>query len=117
MVLNKIKAVVFDFDDTLAVHKDRDYVAHRKDDYFIKAYQNPEIFYDEIEPCEPNHDCKSVIGYCRLNGIPMYVLSGMRFTLHMEAKKAFINKHYCSNDDDIEFIAAASQERKDDVLE
>ena len=29
--LNGIKVVIFDFDDTLAIHKDKDYVKHRNE--------------------------------------------------------------------------------------
>ena len=55
--LDNIKIVIFDFDDTLAIHKDKDYLKHRNEseekrlDYYLNAYQNPEIFYKKIEPC------------------------------------------------------------------
>ena len=44
----------------------------------------------------------------------MFCVSGMRFSLHMDAKIAFIQKHYGN---DIEFIMASSQERKADVVQ
>ena len=44
--LNKIKVAVFDFDDTLAIHKDKNYIQRRKgsNDYYIQAYLHPDTF-------------------------------------------------------------------------
>lgn len=109
-MLKDIKLAIFDFDDTLAVHKNRDYVKSREhsgDEYFLKAFMNPETFYESVEPCEPSDDMRNLIGYCRFNNIKMYVLSGMRFSLHMEAKKHFVSEKY----GDIDFIMASSQEK------
>ena len=49
--LNKIKVAVFDFDDTLAIHKDKNYIQRRKgsNDYYIQAYLHPDTFYETIE--------------------------------------------------------------------
>lgn len=58
--LNKIKVAIFDFDDTLAIHKDRDFIKHRNENeenllnYFLNAYLYPDTFYDSIEQCELN---------------------------------------------------------------
>ena len=53
--LQTIKLALFDFDDTLAKHTDKQYVEHRKllgeDGYFKQAYLNPDRFYTDIEPC------------------------------------------------------------------
>lgn len=114
-MLKDIRLAIFDFDDTLAIHKNSDYVKTRgkdDDEYFLEAFINPEIFYESIEPCEPSKDMMDLIYYCRLNDIKMYVLSGMRFSLHSEAKKTFVNKHY----GDIDFLMASSQEKKEDVI-
>lgn len=54
--LNNIKVAIFDFDDTLAIHKDVDYLKHRNENeekllnYYLNAYLNPEKFYEIIEP-------------------------------------------------------------------
>lgn len=114
--LNKIKVAVFDFDDTLAIHKDKNYIQRRKgsNDYYIQAYLHPDTFYETIEPCYPSLVLQNVTAYCRLNNIPMFCVSGMRFSLHMDAKIAFIQKHYGN---DIKFIIASSQERKADVVQ
>lgn len=56
--LNNIKVAIFDFDDTLAIHKDIKYIEHRNESeekllsYFLEAYLNPKSFYEEIEFCE-----------------------------------------------------------------
>lgn len=116
ITLANIKVAVFDFDDTLAIHKDSNYVENRKadeDGYFLKAYENPQDFYETIEPCTVNDDMKNLVGYCRNERIPMFCVTGMRFSLHLSAKEAFIRKHYGN---DIELIAAAGQERKIDVV-
>lgn len=47
--LENIKIVIFDFDDTLAIHKDKDYSKHRREsenkylNYYLNAYQNPDV--------------------------------------------------------------------------
>ena len=55
--LNNIKVAIFDFDDTLAIHKDKDFIKYRSEseesfsNWYYNAYKNPNIFYEEIEPC------------------------------------------------------------------
>ena len=55
--LSNIKVAIFDFDDTLAIHKDKDYQKHRNEseeklqNYYLNAYLVPEKFYEIIEPC------------------------------------------------------------------
>ena len=117
-VLSGYKIVAFDFDDTLAVHKDKDYAAHRKalneDNYFRLAYLCPDDFYEKIEPCTAPTEMQNFICYLRtLGSVKLYCISGMKHTLHYKAKEAFIHKHYGL---DIELIASGSQERKADVL-
>ena len=118
MSLSGIKVAAFDFDDTLAVHKDKDYVEHRKtlneDNYFKMAYLCPTDFYESIETCTAPTEMQSFISYLRsLGTIKLYCVSGMKHTLHFKAKEAFIHNHYGL---DIELIAAGSQEGKADVL-
>ena len=49
--LENIKVVIFDFDGTLAIHRDKDFVKHRNEsedkrlNYYSNAYQNPECFF------------------------------------------------------------------------
>lgn len=112
-----IKIVIFDFDDTLAVHKDKDFRKHRREsedkylEYYLNAYQNQNTFYENIEPCIKSEVLYNLIIKLRKKGIKMYCLSGMRFSFHLKAKQVFINKHYGN---DIEVIATASQELKVD---
>lgn len=119
-MLKNIKLAIFDFDDTLAIHKDKDYIEHRKEigksgenNYFKYAFEFPDIFYDKLEPCEVSVDMQNLIGYLRLHNVKMYCLSGMRMSLHSSAKQSFINKHYGS---DIKLLSASTQEYKVDVV-
>lgn len=115
MNFDNIKIAIFDFDDTLAFHIDREYTEHRKkgNTYWINAYKNPDIFYEELEPCIVPEQMKKLVNECRNNKIKMYCLSAMRFSLHLKAKEIFIKNNYGN---DIEFFSASSQERKIDVV-
>lgn len=113
--LNNIKLVIFDFDDTLAIHKDKDFSKHRREseenfvNFYYNAYTNPNYFYDEIEPCTRSEVLYNLINILRSKNIKMYCLSGMKFSFHLKAKQSFINKHY---GEDIEVISTSSQELK-----
>jgi len=114
--LSNIKMVIFDFDDTLAIHKDRDFMKKHfengqdsKNNYYLGAYTNPDSFYDDIEPCEKSEALFRLTLLLRERGIKMYCLSGMKFSFHLNAKQAFVDKHYGKG---IEVISAASQELK-----
>ncbi len=115
--LDNIKVVIFDFDDTLAVHKDKDFCKHRRESedkylgYYLNAYQKPNNFYEDIETCIKSKVLYDFIIDLRKKGIKMYCLSGMKFSFHLKAKQSFINKYY---GDDIEVISTASQELKVD---
>lgn len=113
--LNNIKLVIFDFDDTLAIHKDKDFSKHRSEseenfvNFYYNAYTNPNYFYDEIEPCTRSEVLYNLINVLRSKNIKMYCLSGMKFSFHLKAKQSFINKYY---GEDIEVISTSSQELK-----
>lgn len=115
--LDNIKIVIFDFDDTLAIHKDKDYSKHRREsedkylDYYLNAYQKPDVFYEDIEPCIKSDALYNFTNNLRSKHIKMYCLTGMKFSFQLKAKQYFINKHY---GDDIEVISTASQELKID---
>ena len=117
--LDNIKIVIFDFDDTLEIHKDKDYLKHRNEseekrlDYYLNAYQNPEIFYKKIEPCVKSKILSNLINELRSKNIKMYCLSGMKFSFHFKAKQNFIKKHY---GDDIELVSAGTQQLKLDGI-
>lgn len=113
--LENIKVVIFDFDDTLAIHKDKEFCKHRRENedkylsYYLNAYKNPDTFYEDIEPCIKSEVLYKLILKLRSKSIKKYCLSGMKFSFHLKAKQSFINKHYGS---DIEIISTASQELK-----
>ena len=113
--LNNIKLVIFDFDDTLAIHKDKDFSKHRREseenfvNFYYNAYTNPDYFYDEIEPCTRSEVLYNLIDILRSKNIKIYCLSGMKFSFHLKAKQSFINKYY---GEDIEVISTSSQELK-----
>ena len=81
-----IKVVIFDFDDTLAIHKDKDYLKHRNESedrrlsYYLNGYKNPENFYEDMEPCVKSESLYNFINQLRSNNIKMYCLSGMKFS-------------------------------------
>lgn len=113
--LEKIKVVIFDFDDTLAIHKNKDYCKRRRENednylgYYLNAYKNPNNFYEDIEPCVMSEQLYNFIVRLRNENIKMYCLSGMKFSFHLKAKQNFINKYYGN---DIEVISASSQQLK-----
>lgn len=113
--LDNIKVVIFDFDETLAFHKDKDFTKHRSENeenftnWYCNAYKNPNIFYEEIEPCIKSEVLYKFINDLRNKKIKMYCLSGMKFSFHLKAKQAFVDKHY---GDGIEVICTSNQELK-----
>ena len=115
MKLDNIKVAIFDFDETLAIHKDKDFVEHRNETeekllkYYLNAYLNPETFYDIIEPCTKQENLYNIIQNLRAKKVKMYCLSGMRFSFHLKAKENFLRKYYGK---DIEVISAGSQDLK-----
>lgn len=117
--IDDIKIVIFDFDGTLAIHKDKDFDIHRNESedkklgYYLNAYQNPNTFYEEIEPCIRSEALYNFINKLRDKKIKMYCLSGMKFSFHFKAKQSFINKHYGSY---IELVSASSQQLKLDGI-
>lgn len=114
--LKTIKAAIFDFDNTLAIHGEKKFMqkwAEDEDRYFLLSYEDPEHFYDVEEPCAENGELKQLISLCRTVGIKMYCVSGGRSTLNLKAKDCYIRKHY---GDGIEVITTAGQERKKDVV-
>lgn len=67
-----------DFDDTLAIHRDREYLQHRNENeenlqnYFLNAYLNPEKFYEIIEPCNISQLIFKLIDILRKNNVKIY---------------------------------------------
>ena len=113
--LSKIKVAIFDFDDTLAIHRDKDYLNKRKSseenfvNFYKNAYLNPENFYDDIEICDMSDTLYKLIDILRKQGTKIYCLSGMKFSFQLKAKENFVHKHYGN---DIEFLISKSQEMK-----
>ena len=117
--LDNIKVVIFDFDGTLAIHRDKDFVKHRNEsedrrlNYYSNAYQNPNNFFEDIELCDKSEILYNLIEELRNKNIKMYCLSGMKFSFHFDAKKNFINKNYGN---DIELISVGTQQLKLDGI-
>ena len=115
--LTKIKVAIFDFDDTLAIHRDKDYTEKRNKDYNVfldfykNAYLNPNDFYEKIEVCDMLDYMYKFIDILRKQGTKLYVLSGMKFSFQFKAKENFVHKYYGN---DIEVIMAKSQKMKVD---
>ena len=119
MNLDNIKVVIFDFDGTLAIHRDKDFVKHRNEsvdkrlNYYANAYQNPNNFYIDIESCDRSEVLYKLVQELRNKNIKMYCLSGMKFSFHFNAKKNFINKNYGN---DIELVSVGTQQLKLDGI-
>lgn len=119
MNLDNIKVAIFDFDDTLAIHKDRDFLKHRSENeetylnFYLNAYLNPKTFYEDIESCNKSDSLYKIINILRNNGSKLYCLTGMKFSFHFKAKQNFIHSHYGK---DIEVIACYPQESKIDAV-
>lgn len=117
--LGSMRVVIFDFDGTLAIHRDKKYVEHRNGseskrlDYYSDAYQNPNDFFKDMEPCDRSEELYNFINDLRNKNIKMYCLSGMKFSFHFKAKQDFINNQY---GDDIELISVGTQELKLDGI-
>lgn len=113
-----IKLAVFDFDNTLAIHNDKEYLKHRlvsgEYNYYRQAFLHPDIFYTEIEKCKASLDILHLIEYLRMTGTKMFCLSGMHTNLHAKAKECFIQKHYGR---DIPLLMIDSQEGKVGVVQ
>ena len=116
--LNNIKVAIFDFDDTLAIHKDKDYIKHRNENeenllnYYLNAYLNPNSFYESIEPCNMSKSIFKLINILRKNNVKIYCVSGMKFSFHLKAKEYFVHKYYGN---DIEVISTKNQQLKIDA--
>lgn len=116
--LSNIKVAIFDFDDTLAIHKDKDYQKHRNEseeklqNYYLNAYLFPEKFYEIIEPCNMSESILKLINILRKNNVKIYCVSGMKFSFHLKAKEYFIHKYYGN---DIEVISTKNQQLKIDA--
>ena len=113
--LDKIKVAIFDFDDTLAIHKDVDYKKRRNEseenliNYYLNAYLNPNSFYEIIEPCSISQPIFKLINILRKNNVEIYCVSGMKFSFHLEAKEYFVHKYYGN---DIKVISSRNHELK-----
>lgn len=116
--LINIKVAIFDFDDTLAVHKDVDYLKHRNESekkllsYYQNAYLKPEKFYETVEPCDMSESIFRLINILRKNNVKLYCVSGMKFSFHLKAKEYFVHKYYGN---DIEVISTKNQKLKIDA--
>ena len=116
--LSNIKVAIFDFDNTLAIHKDKDYQKHRNEseeklqNYYLNAYLAPEKFYEIIEPCNISEPIFKLINILRKNNVKIYCVSGMKFSFHLRAKEYFVHKYYGN---DIEVISTSNQQLKIDA--
>ena len=119
MNIDNIKVVIFDFDDTLAIHRDKNFINHRNENeekrlgYYLNAYQNHDSFYDEVEPCDRSEVLYRLVQELRNKNIKMYCLSGMKFSFNFKAKQNFINKYYGN---DIELVSSGTQQLKLDAI-
>lgn len=110
-----ITMAVFDFDDTLAMHQgSRDIEKNHLQLFYDAAQHSPETFYERVVPCKAPKATVDFVKKLAFDGVRLVCLSGMRCSLNLAAKQAFIEKHYDGN---FEFIIVCSQEFKADILQ
>ena len=117
--LNKIKIAIFDFDDTLAIHQDKEFFKHRNESesnflsYFKNAYTKSNSFYDTIEPCSVLEPLYKLVKFFEKSRVKMYCVTGMQFSFNIKAKEAFVHNNYS---DKIEVISTNSQKSKVEAI-
>lgn len=108
-----LKIAFFDFDNTLALHIDNEYVERLKrygeDKYYANAFEFPDVFYENIEQCIASVEMVELVNYLRKKGVKLCCLTGMKTSLNAQAKKNFIKNHY---GDDFDFYSAGTQSLK-----
>ncbi len=113
MDLSHIRLAIFDFDDTLAYHLNRNYMdmftPENAPVFLAGTYTKPENYFDEIEPCKAPEELQKLVEEMRRQGAKLYCLSGMWTSLHLKAKGSFVWKHY---GEDVEMVAARDQQTK-----
>ena len=117
--LTKIRLAVFDFDFTLAEHRNKGYAAYWKEldnsrTFFREAYLHPETFYEETEVCTAPEAMRALVAYLRARGAKLICLSAMGQSLHARAKQCFIEKHYGPG---FELLISGTHEKKVTALQ
>ena len=98
--IDNIKIAIFDFDDTLAIHRDKNYLKRRYENednylnYYLNAYLNPNSFYENIEPCDISDSIHKLINILKNKGVKIYCVSGMKYSFQLKAKEHFVHKYY-----------------------
>lgn len=111
--LSDMRIIAFDFDNTCAIHKNKNWIKHYNSNYYLSAYLNPITFYDEIEICEALPKLQDIVKYCKEINIPVYCITGIHSTLNLKAKENFVKKYYS---DYVDVIGVSTQEIKIDIL-
>ena len=104
--LENLKMVLFDFDDTLAVHSQ----GHRISDHLMKYMINVHSGSKELwNTSKPNLQLKKFMDYLAYKNIPMGLISGVRDCKTAERKIKWVKENYGYL---LENYCVSSQEQK-----
>ena len=104
--LENLKMVLFDFDDTLAVHSQ----GHRISDHLIKYMINVHSGSKELwNTSKPNLQLKKFMDYLAYKDIPMGLISGVHDCKAAERKIEWVKENYGYS---LENYCVSSQEQK-----
>lgn len=104
--LENLKMVLFDFDDTLAVHSQ----GHRISDHLMKYMINVHSGSKELwNTSKPNLQLKKFMDYLTYKNIPMGLISGVHDCKSAERKIEWVKENYGYS---LENYCVSSQEQK-----
>lgn len=104
--LEKIKMILWDFDDTLCFHSDHRSVKDKFDtSYNIKVLSGKNAW----ENCRPNTSIKQFMHLAQSKSIRQGLISGCSSYVHMIKKQEWVYKHYNIN---LENFCVCSQDMK-----
>ena len=89
--LEKIKLILWDFDDTLCVHSDH----HSTEDKFNTAYNVDVLLKNDVyKTCSDNLQIKAFMHFAKEKGIRQGLISSTTSCIHMKNKENWVNEHY-----------------------
>lgn len=91
--LQKLKVVVFDFDDTLCVHTEHGSYDRQKTRDYFKAMINGKNWWD-ANGAKPSKAMQMFIDLLKERDIPMYLCSAVTSSIHATRKVAWVSKKY-----------------------
>ena len=91
--LEKVKMVLFDFDDTLCIHSNHEFCESNKIDYMIEMVKGNRNYWDE-KGCLPNIQMKIFVALCNQKNKPLGIISATEMFLSMNFKRMWAEEMY-----------------------